>query len=80
MAAGGLGRTVVCFLEAIARAGGTAAAVDGDAEFAPQVAQCSRTTLSGFVNLTIGDCLADANVHERAPEFHLLRTILILCY
>jgi hypothetical protein len=67
-AGSGVGCAVAGFFQAFVGAGGAAAAVDGDAELTPQIAQGSGAATGGFVNLTVGDGLADADVHELPPE------------
>jgi len=60
-------RALECLLEAIARARCAAAAVGAYTQFASQVAQGVGASMGGFKNLSVGNGLADADVHELTP-------------
>ena len=52
------------FTQAVVGAGSAATTIAGHAEVTAQILQRAGTALGGFTNLAVGDCLADANVHE----------------
>ena len=53
--------------QAVTGAGGAASAVPGDTQIAAQILECAGSTHCGFVNLAVGDSLADTNVHDGTP-------------
>jgi hypothetical protein len=63
-AVAGAGGAVMGFLEAFSCARCAAAAVCGHPEVASEIAQGSGAALRGFLNLSVSDGFADADVHE----------------